>query len=308
MRSHMELLGIMAGLAAATCQSASYLFSRLFALRVEGAVLRLLVLSHALMGAVALAVLPLAWTPDAPPLRQFILPLLGTSGFYLLGQVGFFVLVQRVDASRAAPLLAFKIVVLALISSLALKRVLGAQQWAAVLLCLAGAFLTTSSGASRLKKRNLLWLVWTCTFYSLSDLSIGAMVSHSFGMLSHFRASLLGVTLAYVVCGAVALLLLPAVGFRRALTGWRYAAPFSAFWLLAMFLLFLCFSMIGPVYGNVVQSLRGVLSVAIGAAVARLGYHELEQPVTRGTLWRRLAAAGILCLAVWLYQSGNRHG
>jgi hypothetical protein len=55
------------------------------------------------------------------------------------------------------------------------------------------------------------------------------------------------------------------------------------------------------VFGNIMQSTRGVMSVAIGAALAHLGWHELEQRVDRATLLRRLAAALLMTAAIALY-------
>ena len=43
------------------------------------------------------------------------------------------------------------------------------------------------------------------------------------------------------------------------------------------------------------------MSVAIGAALAHLGWHELEQRVDRATLLRRLAAALLMTAAIALY-------
>ena len=43
------------------------------------------------------------------------------------------------------------------------------------------------------------------------------------------------------------------------------------------------------------------MSVAIGATLAQLGWHELEQRVDRVTLLRRLAAALLMTAAIALY-------
>jgi hypothetical protein len=58
---------------------------------------------------------------------------------------------------------------------------------------------------------------------------------------------------------------------------------------------------VGVVFGNILQSTRGVMSVAIGAALAHLGWHDLEQRVDRSTLLRRLTAALLMTAAIALY-------
>lgn len=52
--------------------------------------------------------------------------------------------------------------------------------------------------------------------------------------------------------------------------------------LAAMFFLFGCFGTIGVVYGNILQSLRGVISILVGFLIARMGFVSLEEKVGRG--------------------------
>jgi hypothetical protein len=58
---------------------------------------------------------------------------------------------------------------------------------------------------------------------------------------------------------------------------------------------------VGAVFGNVVQSTRGIMSVVIGAVLAHLGWHELEQQVDRATLVRRIGAACLMTAAIAVY-------
>jgi hypothetical protein len=69
-----------------------------------------------------------------------------------------------------------------------------------------------------------------------------------------------------------------------------------------MILLYVCFGIIGPVYGNVIQSTRGLMSVALGAWLAHLGFRRLETRVSRRTLVLRFLAAGLMCVAIWMFQ------
>ena len=82
------IAGILLGLLAAGCQSLCYLFSRRYVVRAGHDSRQLFALSHAWMGLMALVLVPVFWSPAAPPWRSFVWPLLGTTVFYLLGQVG----------------------------------------------------------------------------------------------------------------------------------------------------------------------------------------------------------------------------
>lgn len=297
----MHASGILLGLAAAAFQTGSYLCSRLFVLRRQDAVLRLLVTSHVIMGAASLAALPFVWSPAAPPAPVYATAMVGVSVFYLVGQAGFFFLVRTSDASRVVPLLGFKIVMLAAIAVVFQHRVVTAGQWAAVALSVAAALLLNFSGKG-LARASLLWMGVVCLGYSLSDLNIEQFVLR-LAPVPHYRASLIAVSLSYAMCGAVALALLPAVHRKVRLTAsdWRDAAPFSAFWLLGMVFLFACFGVVGPVFGNVLQSTRGLMSVLVGALVARQGYVHLEAVVGRRILLRRVLAAALMVAAIWLF-------
>jgi len=65
------------------------------------------------------------------------------------------------------------------------------------------------------------------------------------------------------------------------------------------------------VFGNILQSTRGIMAVVAGAALAHLGWHDLEERVDRATLIRRFAAAVLMTAAVCLFvidlSGGNRH-
>lgn len=295
----MESAGVLLGFAAAACQSVSYIFSRLFVLRCADGTRRLLVASHLFMGVACAAALPFLWSADVPPPSRYAGPLVGSAFSYLAGQAGLFLLIRRVEASRVAPLLGFKILILAVIATAFLGQPLSAGQWVAVLLCAASVLLLNFAGV-RMSAASAAWLLVACVGYSLSDLCITSLV-RLLRPLSGLRAAALAVCLSYLLCGAVAAAMLPLAGGRRALSGLRYSAPFAAAWLLAMVFLFGCFGAIGAVYGNVIQSTRGILSVLLGAALARMGARDLEQRATRAALLGRAAAAALMTAAIWLF-------
>ena len=113
---------------------------------------------------------------------------------------------------------------------------------------------------------------------------------------------MLATSLGYFVCGVFAaiLFLLPAA--RRGMRiDWLHAAPFAASWFIAMILLYACFAELNVVFGNVIQSTRGLISVVIGAHIAGLGMVHLEQAQGRKVLFRKLLAAVMMSAAISLF-------
>ena len=291
------LPGILAGLGAATAQSLFYLFSRLFLKRTGGGVLHLLASSHVLMGIASAVGLACLWPWARPHDAAFVLPLLGATGFYLLGQAGLSMALRRTESSRVAPMLGLKIVVLAAITAVFQAERLGAMRWAAVFMSTAAAFLINDAGG-RIPRSAILAVMLAVLGYCLSDLSIVVLVRRlaDVGVL----APALGVCLAYVLCGLIAL---PVVLLRPGFTPrvWRYAAPNAAAWLVAMLFLFVCFGLVGVVLGNIVQSVRGLMSVGMAPLISRAGMTEIEAHVPRHVFWKRLSGALLMTAAVALY-------
>jgi cytochrome c biogenesis protein CcdA len=93
----------------------------------------------------------------------------------------------------------------------------------------------------------------------------------------------------------------PPVDRGQGLAAWRAALTYAVTWLAAMASLYVCFGFVGALFGNVVQSTRGIMSVVIGALLAHLGWHELEQRVDRATLVRRIGAAVLMTAAIAVY-------
>lgn len=297
----MESTGIVLGFAAAAVQSVSYLFSRMFVRGRQDGVTRLAVTAHIIMGVVSLIALPWLWRADVPPFGQYAAAVVGTAGFYLAGQAGFFYLLRTTDASRVSPLLGLKIVVLALITVLILRHPLNLQGWVAVLLCAAAAMLLNLT-RGMMTWRTMLLVLAVCTFYSLSDLNITALV-RNLQPLDAIRASVLGVCLSYILCGVVGLAALPAVRRMVKPGDWAAATPFAVTWLGGMVLLFGCFGTIGPLYGNVLQSTRGVISILFGGILGTLGMVHIEERVSLRVLLQSAVAGVLMTVAIWLFQT-----
>lgn len=294
-------LGVAAGFLAALCLSISYLCSRVFLARFPGGAVSLLAVSHVVMGIVAAGVFTCLKPGTMPRFLSYALPLIGTILFYFLAQLGLFQALRSAHASRVSPLLGLKILILALISAVFLEERFSAWQWAGVLLSVgAGGMLSRSEG--KVAWASVGWVVATCVGYSLSDLLVKEFIDR-FMELGLFRGSLASLCVCYFACGIVGALMLvhlPRVPGRM----WRSSLPFALAWFVAMFFLFVCFARIGVVFGNIVQSTRGVISVLLGAAVGAAGLVHLEERMTVGCLVWKAVAAVAMSVAISLYYLG----
>ena len=236
-------------------------------------------------------------------------PLAGTALFYLLGQVGLMMALRRTEPSRVSPLLGFKIVILAVMSvslpaSAGGTGMLSPLQWAGVALCVVAAVSLNYSGA-RLSASAAWAVVFACVAYSLSDWHIKILVdvvtaeTHS----SRPLAATLATCLCYIVCGGLSLAFLPFAGPRSG-RDWRGAIPFALSWFVAMLFLFASFGFLNVVFGNILQSTRGLMSVAISSLLVRWGMLHLEPAAGRGVFVKRLASAAVMIAAVALYMLG----
>jgi drug/metabolite transporter (DMT)-like permease len=305
----MLVLGIILGLVAAVAQSASYVFSRMFVIRRGQAVLRLMVLGHLIMGIASAALLPFFWSPAAKAAvlaPDILWPLLGSAGFYMLGQACIFLALRHSDASRISPMLGLKIAILGVIYTLFCQTpwlrgspALVPMQWVAIVISVGAAFVLNTS-AARLPARLLLAVLAGCLMYCLSDISIYKLVSGLKGV-GRLDSTMLTVCLTYAACGVVALFGLPFIRRKHGWGDWLYALPFSASWFGAMIALYTCFGLINVVFGNVIQSTRGLISVLVGAQLAGFGMVHLEQVTPRSVFVRKLLAAAMMTAAITIF-------
>ena len=298
-------LGVAAGLVAALASAISYLISRHHGNRAGGGSLRLLVLAHAVMG---LASVPLCWwlAPAAWPAGLgWLLPLAGLVLSYVAGQAAVFAALKQVPASRLAPLLGLKLVILALLVSLQPNGQLDGWQWLAVGLCVVAAGMLQRGGAVSMKPLGIV--VLACFGFAVSDLYIVALIDYlgsavdaSGEPLSRLHAGGLAMAVTFITCGVVAMMVLvvsPPLRPRDRRD--RIAAvQYAATWLGGMVALYACFGLVGAVCGNVLQATRGVMAIVIGAALARAGWHDLEERVDRATFLRRFAAGCLMVTAI----------
>jgi drug/metabolite transporter (DMT)-like permease len=297
----MIIEGVLLGLAAAVCQSLCYLFSRRFVTRQRNRSSALFALSHVQMGVMALVMLPLCYNASQiENVRAYAWPLAGSVVFYLVGQACLFRAVKVTDASRVSPLLGLKLLVLSFTAVFVFSEQITPLQWLAVGVSLVAAVGLNYSGGG-IPRHGLLAIGGACVAYAFSDLSIVA-IAKVFAPHHELKGILLGASLVYIICGGIgAVLAGTGAPEDRTLQGWKDALPVALTWFAAMIFLFVCFRLLGAVFGNIVQSMRGPLSILFGAALAARGHVHLESEVSRWTLVRRLAAALLMCAAIALF-------
>ncbi|MEM9415876.1 MAG: EamA family transporter [Planctomycetota bacterium] len=327
----MQALGIILGLLSALGASLAYLCSRRYAVQAQRdepdatpwrPPLRLLVTAHLWLSAVCATVFPIFMIlRDTPVERPAYAALMsgGVAVFYLLGNVFLFLSLQRTDASRIAPLLGMKVILLALTVELFMGEDFSAAQWAAVVMATGAAVMLGTTGG-KLPTRTLVMILCTCIGFVGSDLFIKQMLTawlpagvalEDADKAQRITAAMTGMTFAYVWCGVAAIAMLPVVlrGQRdwftkalvRALPG---GVPYAGAWLLSMACLFACFSLVGIVFGGILQSTRGLMSIGLGFLLAHLGHHHLERHAPWPIILRRLIAAAVMTAAIALYSMG----
>jgi len=280
---------IVIGLIAAFLQSCSYLFSRRFILRFRNPLL-LLFYSQMVMSVLALALMPLVTTSATWHSTRWIGPLVVCNCGALVGQVCFFRTLREIEASRLSSLLGLKLPVLAFLCFLYYGSVLNGWQWAAIVICAAAALMMNWSGV-RISWRAGGWLFLCLIGYSVSDIGVRELVVTVGSGGGMVRDSLTAVALSYFFLGVMVLPMAWRLRFRRRLL--MAAAPFGICWFVAMLFLFFCFGALGAVFGNILQSSRGMISVVLSLLLARAGYGMLEQSVP-GSVWLRRGGAALL--------------
>ena len=204
-------------------------------------------------------------------------------------QTCFFRTLREVEASRLSSLLGLKLLILAGLCFLYYNSVLNLRQYLAILLCVTAAVMMNWSGG-KIPLKACGWLFLALLGYAISDMSIkeliGALASGNI-----VRDSLCAVALSYFFLSLMVLPLAWRMGFRRRLL--LASLPFACCWFSAILFLFGCFGTLGAIFGNVIQSSRGLISIVLSLLLARAGYTFLQEQAS-ARVWRRRAIAALL--------------
>ena len=274
-------------------QSLSYLTSAFFIRRHDSA-LKLLICSHVAMGVCSAVMLPFFWKDGIFSLPAELWGFLGLwMLMFMLGQGGFFLSQKLIESSRLASLLGLKIIVLSAIWILVFRQTLNFLQIIGILLSVTAAFAINWSGGKKLDLKALIVLTLTLVFYSITDFTETHMVVMC-NRENIVRAGIAVTLLCYTVLGVCSLPMLIKTRWN-----WKMqldAIPFSLLWLFSQMTLLICFGIISPVFGNVIQSSRGIFSVVFGVAACKLGFDVMENAASK-KVWLRRALAALLMIS-----------
>lgn len=196
-------------------------------------------------------------------------------------------------------MLGTKVLMLSLIGVLCLHQQFGPAKWIAVLFCTTATFLLSWSG-KRIERRFVILGLLACLSYCLSDISIQSLVRH-FSFMGSVSGASLATTLCYILCGGVGAVIVLVEPKHSTRGTWLYALPFSVSWFIAMLCLFSCFGLVGVIYGNILQSIRGIISIILGFALAHIGFETLEPKPSIRIIIQRFVAAVLMTAAVALF-------
>lgn len=292
------ITGIASGLISAFLQSGSYVFSRWYINRHKSP-FELLIFSQLAMGIFGVLTLPAVLVFTQFPLTPLFwgMELICVAAF-MAGQFGFFQSLKLLEASRLSSLLGLKIIVLALICLTVMRQPLHLLQWLAIVLCAVGAVGMNFTGGP-ITLRACLFLAFTLVMYAICDI-LEAELIWRMPAGSPIVNSTAVAALTYLLLGITALPFLAKTDWNAAKC--RDALPYAGSWYAAMILIYLCYSTLGPVYGNIIQASRGILSVLIGVWLLHLGFKDLEPRVDRKAWMRRFLMAIVMIVAMVLYS------
>lgn len=299
--------GVAVGLVAAFLQSCSYLASGRY-VRVSG----LPTWTLAIASGPAFAVLGGLTLLFCWPARPETVPwtrLLWIAAFVFVSSMiaswSQFAMQKWVDSSRASPLMALKIPVLAFLYAFILGEPTGLLQWIGVAFVVVSAILLVGSGR-RIPPVAFGALACTCVGYAASDHGVGLFLGAAVPIFDGavLRGSFFALGGIYLFIGTVCTLVLPFIPRARRAPQ-RLVLPYVFTWFAAMVVLYLCFASCGIVLGTIAQNMRGIFSVVLGWFIARAGFRELEEPVSRAVFIRRVAAALLMAASVALYAYGK---
>lgn len=292
--------GIIAGFISALLMSGSYIFSRAYFRKHEDPI-QLAV--HSQFNMLFFGIILLAGSSfflEMPWNRTFLLFLAGEAFFFLFAQISFFMMLRHVEASRAASLIGLKVLAIAVLSLLMGIFPTGVQ-WIAIVLCsLAAVGMNYSGGKIPLK--SIFWLLASVFGYAICDICITEMMKQMTGSSMMLNAvCVMGFTYT-----AIGVCVLPGlIKYRPTVPALKDALPYSVFYFGSILFLMACFGTIGVIFGSIIQSSRGVISVILGVVLLKLGLEKNEPDVPRKVWIQKLVMSILMLAAMSLYALSN---
>ena len=293
--------GILFILAAAFMNSVGYLASARFIKHYNSPV-RLLIVAQVCMMVLSLPFLPF-FSPigHVENMSGYWLTTSVWLAVFIIGQCSFFMAQKYFESSRLSSLLGLKIIVLTVIFIAIGSGKVNLWQWTAVLMASIAAMTFNWSGSGKTDPRGWFFLFVTLICYSFADINetklINTVRESGYGLI---KSSLATTFFIYAMLGLVSL---PFIFFSR--PDWaqvKMACPYSAIWLCAQIILLAGYSIVKPVFGNVILATRGIFSVLIGAALPLFGLAALDSQIPMRKWVQRGIAAVIMMAAIALYS------
>lgn len=288
------LIGVTAILCGCFLQILFYLCSRNF----SGGALRLLAITQIYLGAISALGIGLVIPESLPPLGEYLPNVAGGILFFMFGQGCLFVVLQKTEASRIAPLLGLKIIFVGVMGYLFFETRISGFQWLGIVITVSGGWVINSSG-NKPHMSTVPLVLLTCLGYCLSDLNLNVLV-HSFPGSPKIEATLFSLFATYLFGGIVTLPFLPFIkGVTKQM--WREAIPHSLLWVSAMTGLYLSFAYIGIIFTVVLQSTRGLLAIIVGYFIGKHGSNDLEEQIPRTILLQRIGGAVAMLIGIGIF-------
>ncbi len=304
--SPIHWLGIVSGFLTAILMACSYLASG-WAIRRTSELNALTLLTNAFvwMGLFSAVGLAVTWRSElvSSGFWHRMAPVCGALLFYSVAQIIMFMAQRKVDASLLVPLMGLKLPMLLLLNLTLFHEHFTWVQVLAVALTVTSAFLLNRT-SREVTPRALGLVLLACLLFSLSDTCLQREIDLLQAELG-FSATLAAAHctfLNYLLAGVIGVSVLI---FDRRLRSRRpllHSLPYAGFWIVSIVFLNLCFAILGTVNGNIIQSTRGIFAILFAPILVACGLTYLEHQVSWGIIARRLAAASLMVLAIFLYN------
>ena len=295
-------MGIVVALVTAMLQSGSYVLSRMFF--SKGYTSMQLVFAAQM---VIMLVSIIAWpfvVRGVDVFRPEVMAWMGlTTGGYMLGQCFWLNAMRKIEASRIASLYGIKILFVGLLYMLLLHNGgLSIYMFVGVFMAVSAVALMNYQRGGSFSMVGMVPLGLAIVGFSFSDIGAVGMMP-ALDMESRVSAAIVSTLCNNILAGLLLLPFWKKIGFE-----WKQmpcSAPYALCYLVSVMSIFYCFSVLDPVYTNVIVAIRGIFSLLLGWLLARLGYTALESRATRVEWLRRGAAATLMFAAIVVYSYGK---
>lgn len=304
------IFGILTGLTAATLMSVSYVFSKQFMLRHASPFL-LTLFSQIVQGLCGAAVLicihgkyDYALISDGALHWRHIARVVFPATVGILGNFAFFRTLKLLEASRLSSLLGLKIIMLGLICCVFRDERLSFLQWLGIFLATVAAVGMNFTGG-RITLKAGFWLFLTLLGYALGDIAAADIILDMSGGHITIWHAFASTSLPAVLQG---LFMIPFLLLKRVpkdLRTFADSAPYGVCWFASLLFLYPCFGILGVIFGTIMQSARGVISVLIGALLLKFGLEQYEPRVGTSAWIRRFFMALLMVGAMAVYAAAK---